>query len=153
MTGPDESNESGSDALGATTASTSTHASTANTTVSQYNPGAPGGDAGSSGQSIPSLHIPMLSASMSFGPQATATSVPTVIQLPARRTLVPWLVIAAILAIAYVFRTTLTLGFAAFAIAYVFSPLVRRVERWGVPRPAAIVLVLAGFGFKVAAVP
>jgi predicted PurR-regulated permease PerM len=75
-----------------------------------------------------------------------------VITLPPRRTLVPWLVVAAIFTIGYVFRATLTLAFAAFAIAYVFSPLVRRVERWGVPRPLAILLVLLGGTATVATV-
>ncbi len=97
---------------------------------------------------IPSLHIPMLGG----GYSASATASPAVITLPPRRTLVPWLVVAAILALTYIFRATLTLGFAAFAIAYVVSPLVRRVERWGVPRPLAILLVLLGGTASVATV-
>jgi predicted PurR-regulated permease PerM len=101
---------------------------------------------------IPSLHIPPLGAGFSFMPGSTATSSPAVITLPPRRTLVPWLVVAAIIAVAYVFRATLTLAFAAFAIAYVVSPLVRRVERWGVPRPRAILLVLLGGTATVATV-
>ncbi len=143
------------DTSGPTRATASTPASVANTTLSHPNLTPPAAaDATTSGQNIPSLHIPMLGATMSFVPggAATSTSQPTVIQLPARRTLVPWLVVAAIAAIAYLFRTTLTLAFAAFAIAYVFSPLVRRVERWGVPRPAAIVLVLATATATVATV-
>jgi predicted PurR-regulated permease PerM len=67
---------------------------------------------------------------------------PTVIALPPRRTIVPWLVAAVIVGLMVVFRQALTLAFVGFATAYVLAPSVQRVQRYGVPRPLAILLVL-----------
>jgi predicted PurR-regulated permease PerM len=69
---------------------------------------------------------------------------PTVVHLPPRRRLTPWLVALVIFALAVVFRRTLTLGFAAFSIAYVFAPSVKRLQRWGLPRSLAILVILLG---------
>jgi predicted PurR-regulated permease PerM len=65
-----------------------------------------------------------------------------VIQLPPRRTLTPWLVGAGLAALAVVFHQAIALGLAAFAIAYVFAPSVKRLQGLGAPRPLAILTVL-----------
>lgn len=84
-------------------------------------------------------------------PLATQSMLPTVIHLPPRRTLIPWLVAAGILALAFVFRHALTLGFVGFSVAYVLSPIVRRAERLRIPRPVTILLVmLSGTALVVA---
>lgn len=76
----------------------------------------------------------------------------TVIHLPPRRTLVPWLVAAVAVALLVIFRQAVTLGFIAFAIAYVIAPSVLRLQRLGIPRPVAILLVLVTATALVAAV-
>ena len=73
----------------------------------------------------------------------TATqSFPSVVHLPPRRTMIYYAIAATAVLTVYVFRHTITLAVIAFATAYVFAPIVRRVERYGVPRPLATVLVL-----------
>lgn len=57
---------------------------------------------------------------------------------------VPWALLAVVLAMAWYFRDLLTLLMMAGAMAYVVVPLVDRLERARVPRPLAIVLVLVG---------
>ena len=63
-----------------------------------------------------------------------------------RRALLPWLVVGTALFLAWYFRDLLGLLGAAFAMAYLLDPLVMRLERLRVPRPLAIVLVLAVLG-------
>ena len=63
-----------------------------------------------------------------------------------RRALLPWLVAGTALFLAWYFRDLLGLLGAAFAMAYLLDPLVMRLERLRVPRPLAIVLVLAVLG-------
>lgn len=104
------------------------------------------------GSTGPNSAIPRTSAGTISVPPATSSMMPTVIHLPARRTLVPWLVVAGVLVLVLLFRQAITLGFVAFAAAYVFAPTVRRVHRLGVPRPLAIGLVLLTAGALVAAV-
>lgn len=70
---------------------------------------------------------------------------------PTRRSFTPWIVGGVLLVAMYLFRDAITLAFVAFALAYVAAPAVRRVERLGVPRAVAIVLVLLGFLSLVAA--
>lgn len=60
-----------------------------------------------------------------------------------RRALLPWLGVGVALLLAYYFRDLLGLVGAAFALAYLLDPLVLRLERLRMPRPLAIVLVLA----------
>jgi predicted PurR-regulated permease PerM len=79
---------------------------------------------------------------------ATASAVPTIVQLPARRAMGPWLIGVGAglltLAFAYFFRQTIALLSAAFAVAYVCAPAVARLRRMGVPNGAAVALVLLG---------
>jgi len=63
-----------------------------------------------------------------------------------RRALLPWLVVAVALFLAWYFRDLLSLLGASFAMAYLLDPLVMRLERLRIPRPLAIVLVLTVIG-------
>lgn len=51
----------------------------------------------------------------------------------------------------YALRDVLTPIFLAFTIAYILDPVVDRLERWRLPRGAAIAIVLLGFTAAVAA--
>jgi predicted PurR-regulated permease PerM len=58
----------------------------------------------------------------------------------------------------YVLRDVLTPIFLSFTIAYILDPVVDRLERWRIPRGAAIAVVLVGFvaavaGFLLLVVP
>lgn len=58
----------------------------------------------------------------------------------------------------YLLRDVLTPIFLAFTIAYILDPVVDRLERWKIPRPAAIAIVFVGFvaavaGFLLLVVP
>lgn len=64
----------------------------------------------------------------------------------ARRTLLPWLGLGAVLGVAYYFRDLLILFGAAASLAWLLEPLVVRLERKGAPRALAIVVVLLGIG-------
>jgi predicted PurR-regulated permease PerM len=81
---------------------------------------------------------------------ATQSAMPTLIHLPPRRTLVPWLVgvlvVGGVLLIAWFFREALTLAFIAFGVAYALSPVVRWAERFRIPRPITILLVMSAGG-------
>ena len=54
-------------------------------------------------------------------------------------------------ALVYLLREVLTPIFLAFAIAYVLDPLVDRLERWKLPRGAAVGVVIGSFFMAVAA--
>ncbi len=79
---------------------------------------------------------------------ATGSMVPTIIQLPPKRTIGPWLlgvgISAAALLVVYFLRAAIVLAVAAFALAYVCSPAVNRLKRIGVPKSLSIATVLLG---------
>lgn len=74
--------------------------------------------------------------------------VPTIIQLPPKRTMGPWMLgaglsIAALL-ILYFLRAAIALAIGAFAVAYVCAPAVARLKKLRVPKSVAIATVLLG---------
>ncbi len=79
---------------------------------------------------------------------ATGSMAPTIIQIPPKRTLAPWLMTIgggiAALSVLYFLRAAIALAIAAFALAYVCTPAVRRLRKIGVPKPLAIMFVLVG---------
>ncbi|MDP3274528.1 MAG: AI-2E family transporter [Deltaproteobacteria bacterium] len=79
---------------------------------------------------------------------ATGSMLPTVLQLPPKRTMTPWLiglgVFGGFAATVYLFRAALLIAFAAFAIAYVCAPAVARLRSFRVPRSLSILSVLLG---------
>lgn len=100
---------------------------------------------GSSAQDRPTA-IPRRTAVSTL--PATASMLPAIIQIPPKRTLGPWFlgigISITVLLLAYWFRAALFLGVAAFALAYMAAPAVRRLQSWRVPQPIAIVTVLLG---------
>lgn len=79
---------------------------------------------------------------------ATGSMVPTIIQLPPKRTMGPWMlgvgISLAALLIVYFLRAAIFLAVGAFALAYVCAPAVARIRKLGVPKPIAIATVLLG---------
>lgn len=79
---------------------------------------------------------------------ATGSMAPTIIQIPPKRTLTPWLIaigsIVAAILILYFLRAAIALAVAAFALAYVCAPAVKRLRGIGVPKSLAITSVLLG---------
>jgi predicted PurR-regulated permease PerM len=73
---------------------------------------------------------------------------PTIIQIPPKRTLGPWLTILggslAALLVLYFLRAAIALAIAAFAVAYVCAPAVKRLRAIGIPKSIAISTVLLG---------
>ncbi|MFO0557945.1 MAG: AI-2E family transporter [Polyangiales bacterium] len=124
-------------------------------------PSKPAINAGSSSESQPSTPtasqaqqaqsaagIPSFRRLPSAALPATGSMVPTIIQLPPKRTMGPWLlgvgIALAVLLVVYFLRAAIALAIGAYAVAYVCAPAVARLKKLRIPKSVAIGTVLLG---------